>query len=140
MFFSSWHTTEEIVEVYSYSINNNSSEMLFSFPQKAEVPSFLSVSAQYIAVTDKDNNSIKLYNRVTGAVSTKQLSGLKVICNVLFLSDGCVLVTGHDNVKCMINKYSRVSEKKPVLIGSCEEVAQAFKLASISHFSSAVNL
>ena len=123
VFFSSWHTTEEIVEVYSYSINNNSSKMLFSFPQKAEAPSYLSVSAQYIAATVMDNNSIKLYHRLSASVTTRQLSGLKVIYNILFLLDGCLLVTGHDYVKHTINKYSIVSEEEePVLNWSCDRV------------------
>ena len=104
-------------------MNSKRSEMLFSFPQKSDYASYLSVSAQYIAVIDKDNENIKLYNRMVASVSNKQLPCLKVIQNILFLPDGCLLVTGHDNVKCMINKYSRVSEEdEPVLIWSCDQV------------------
>ena len=67
------------------------------------------MSAQYIAVIGKDNQNIKLYNRISSSVSTMQLPGLKVINNILFLADGCLPVTGHDNVKDMINKYSIVT-------------------------------
>ena len=126
MFLSSWRSSEETVTVYKYDMNSKSSEMLSSFPQKSDYASYLSVSAQYIAVIDKDNENIKLYNRMVASVSNKQLPCLKVIQNILFLPDGCLLVTGHDNVKCMINKYSIVSEEdEPVLIWSCDQVPQA---------------
>ena len=124
VFISSWD--EETVKVYKYDMNRQRSEILFSFPQKSSEASFLSVSAQYIAVIDKDNYNIKLYNRISSSVSTKQLLGLKVVFNLLFLPDGCLLMTGHDNVKCMINKYSIVSEEEePVLIWSCDQVPYA---------------
>ena len=110
VFISSWRSSEETVKVYKYDMNSKRSEMLFLFPQKSDYASHLSVSAQYIAVIDKDNYNIKKYNKMSASVSTKQLSGLKVILNLLFLPDGCPLVTGRDNVKGMINKYSRVSE------------------------------
>ena len=88
------------------------------------------MSAQYIAVIDKDNYNIKLYNRRSASVSTKQLSGLKQVNNILFLPDGCLLVTGHDNVKCMLNKYSIVSEEEePALIWSCDQVLDACGVA-----------
>ena len=115
--------------MYKYGMNSKSIEMLFSFPQKSDYASFLSVSAQYIAVIDKDNNNIKLYNRSLASVSTMQLSGLKRIGNLLFLPGGCLLVTGHDNVKDMIKKYSMVSEEEePVLIWSCDQVPYAVGL------------
>ena len=130
VFISSRRSSEEAVKVYKYDMNSKRSEMLFSFPQKSSDASYLSVSAQYIAVIDWDNENIKLYNRKSTSVSTKQLSGLKAIQNILFLPDGCLLVTGHDNVKNMINKYSRVSkEEEPVLIWSCAQVPDAMGVA-----------
>ena len=129
VFLSSWRRSEDTVKVYKHDMNSKSSEMLFSFPQKSNKASHLSVSAQYIAVIDKDNYNIKLYNRRLTSVSTKQLSGLNVIGNLLFLPDGCLLVTGHDNSgdgSGMIDKYSIVSEEEePVLIWSCDQVPGA---------------
>ena len=55
VFILSWDEDEETVKVYKYDMNSKSSEMLFSFPQKSNLASFLSVSAQYIAAIDKDN-------------------------------------------------------------------------------------
>ena len=94
VFISSRRSSEETVKVYKYDMNSKRSEMLFSFPQKSNLAYFLSVSAQYIAVIGKDNQNIKLYNRISSSVSTKQLSGLKVINNILFIADGCLLLTG----------------------------------------------
>ena len=128
--FISSQDDEKTVKVYKYDMNSKSSEMLFSFPQKSDLASYLSVSAKYIAVIDRDNNNIKLYNRKSTSVSTKQLSVLKVILNLLFLPDGCLLMTGHDNVKCMLNKYSIVSEEEePALIWSCDQVLDACGVA-----------
>ena len=120
----------EAVKVYKYDMNSKSSEMLFSFPQKSNLASYLSVSAQYIAAIDRANNNIKLYNRRSASVSTKQLSGLKQMNNILFLPDGCLLLTGWDNVKHMTNKYSIASEvEEPVLIWSCDQVPGACGVA-----------
>ena len=130
VFLSSWRRSEDTVKVYKHDMNSKSSEMLFSFPQKSDLASYLSVSAQYIAVIDKDNYNMKLYNRKSASVSTKQLSGLKQVNNILFLPDGCLMVTGHDNVKCMINKYNIVSEEEePALIWSCDQVPDACGVA-----------
>ena len=129
-FFSSMPRTEEIVKVYKYDINTKMSEMLFSYQQKSDLPSLFSVSAQYIAVTDKDNNRLNLYNRRSEVVTNKKLSGLKMIYNLLFMPDGCFLVTGWDNGKYTINKYSRASEEEePVLIWSCDQVPDAVGVA-----------
>ena len=130
VFLSSWHSSEKTVTVYKYDMNSKRSEMLFSFPQKSNLAYFLSVSAQYIAVIGKDNQNVKLHNRISSSVSTMQLPGLKVINNILFLPDGCLLLTGWDGVMFIINEYSIVSEEdEPVLIWSCDQVPYAVGLA-----------
>ena len=51
--------------------------------------------------------------------------------NLLFLPDGCLLVTGSNhNEKGCINKYTKVSEdEEPVLIWSCDQVPNACGVA-----------
>ena len=130
VFISSRTPSKEAVKVYKYDMNSKSSEMIFSFPEKSDYASYLSVSAQYIAVIDRDNESIKLYNRRSDSVSTKQLSGLEQIDHILFLPDGCLLVTGWDYLKNTLNKYSIVSEEdEPVLIWSCDQAPEACGVA-----------
>ena len=135
VFISLWFQSEKTVKVYMYNMNNKRQKMLFSFSQKEPSYLYLSASAQYVALIGKDNNNIKLCNRRSVSDHTKQASdlkveGLKMIGNLLFLPDGCLLVTGHDNVKDMINKYSIVSEEEePVLIWSCDQVPGACGIA-----------
>jgi hypothetical protein len=129
VFISSWSSSEETITVYNYDMTSKHSEVIFSFPQKSNFASYLSVSAQYIAVLDQDNENIKLYNRRSAAVSTKHLPGLKELHKLLFLPEETLVVIGHDKVKYMINKYRVRKEEEPVLIWSCDQVPEAVGVA-----------
>lgn len=88
------------VEVLQYS--DTSIDTVFSFKQKNNYAKMISITSGYIAVLDRDNDSVKLYNRLNKCVSELDLPSIAEINNLSFTSDGSLLITGGH----MLAKYS----------------------------------
>ena len=125
--FMSHHHNKTVIKVIKYDTVTKTSEFLFSFPLKLTAASLLSVSDHFIVPTDKDNQTIKLYDRQAGhrsqnTLTTQTLPEYKVIKNLKLLTDGTLLVTGWDTADTYkLNKY-RINRDKLHLIWSCKEV------------------
>ena len=125
--FMSLHHNKTVLKVIKYDTVTKTIEFLFSFPMKSTAVSFLSVTDHFIVTTDKDNQTIKLYDRQAGhrsqnTLTTQTLPEYKVIKNLKLLTDDTLLVTGWDTADTYkLNKY-RINRDRPHLIWSCKEL------------------
>lgn len=72
-------------------------ENLFQFVMTLNVACHIAVNKHDIVVTDRDNNTIKVYDRTTRVLTTKKVSGLRVMFNVEFSPyDSSLLVAGEE--------------------------------------------
>ena len=149
VFISHHDDNATVIKVNKYNITKKIITPIYSFPMKSSFPSYPSVSEKFIAMLDRDNNTLKLHNRRTEApeTSTGLLAGLfsrrqqqlenitlkefKRLLNLCFLPDGTLLVTGIDESKRKLNKYrlGEDPEKDITLIWTCDEVPQASGIA-----------
>lgn len=113
------------VDVYRYEMFNRSSHMLFTFQQNSDNASFISATARHVAVLNRDDDVIMLYNRKSRSLCAKKLPGLKRLSNLVFLNDGISLLATGDST---VNKYC-LFEDEPALIWSCGQVPGAYGVA-----------
>ena len=116
-----------VIKVIKYDTVKKTSEFLFSFPMKSTLESFFSVSDHFIASIDKDNQTIKLYDRQAGnRAGSNTLTTLTfpeyvrpTIKNIRLLTDDTLLVIRWDTAS-KLNKY-RFNRDRLHLIWSCRD-------------------
>ena len=104
-------------------------EELFRFPAKSNQASFFSVSAKYMAATDRDNNTIQLYNRTTKSVTSRALPGLTKPYNLHLLPDGSLLVSGAGG-KLIKYRIPEEENKQLEIVWACEGLDFPFGVSS----------
>ena len=126
--FMSLHHNKTVLKVIKYDTVTKTIEFLFSFPMKSTAVSFLSVTDHFIVTTDKDNQTIKLYDRRAGyraganTLTTLTLPEYHIITNLKLLTDDTLFVIGWDTANThKLNKYRFIRDRLH-LIWSCRDV------------------
>lgn len=138
----------------AYNMEASETELLFSIPMKQNTASYFSVSKRFIAILDRnEGNSIKLYPRILSRgkqqsgpsallarftsgnkkqnLVSKKLKEFSLPFNILFLSDGTLLVSGRGALKHRLCKYivPEVAESELKLIWTQDELYMPSGLA-----------
>ena len=130
VFISHHDDNNTVFKVIKYDTVQKKSESLFSFPLSFMKSSRLSVSDHFVAAIDKQNNTIKLYDRQAGhragsnTLTTLTLPEYQGIFNIRLLTDDTLLVTGWDTARAntyKLDKY-RFSRDRLHLIWSYRDV------------------
>ena len=122
IFLSSPDHEKKLFTFYNYNLRSKRRVLLFSFPNKSGLFPDIAVFPDYIAAIDKDNKTIKLYNRRSQTVSTVKAPGLNRLYRLSFSPDGrSLLVTGRDGKWIQkLNKYRLSTREELNLIWSCD--------------------
>lgn len=115
---------EGTVSVHKFNINDKTDELLFSYSYSSPYRPYMSVSDHHVVCIAEGSKDIKLYNRVSGIVSTVQLLGLSDIDHLQFLPDKSLLVVGEGEGegKNMLNKYKLSEDGEATRIWSQHDV------------------